>query len=106
VQTAKQRHNIVHAIALSERAEAPLQIEDRIYWYQVASVNSIKTIRKFPSHQEQKEEVNRYWQSLSPGQRLAAVWDATATAYALKGIPYDPTRRSTPTLTRIQRRSS
>jgi hypothetical protein len=69
-------------------------------------MDSSKTIRRFSSHEEQKAEVNRYWQSQTPGQRLAAVWDATAAAYAFKGIPYDPTRRSEATLTRIQRRSS
>jgi len=69
-------------------------------------VNSNKTIRKFSSHEEQMAEVYRYWRSKSPGHRFAAVWDATATAYALKGISYDPTRRSEATLTRIQRRSS
>jgi hypothetical protein len=69
-------------------------------------MNPNRTIRKFSSHAEQKAEVNRYWQSQSTGQRLAAVWDATAAAYAFKGISYDPTRRSEATLTRIQRRSS
>jgi hypothetical protein len=62
-----------------------------------------KTIRKFSSHEEQKAEVNLYWQTQSAGQRLAAVWNATASAYAFKGISYDPTRRSEATLTRIQR---
>ena len=62
-----------------------------------------KIIRKFSGHAEQKAEVNRYWQSLSVGERLAAVWEATAAAYAFKGIHYDATRRSPATLTRIQR---
>jgi hypothetical protein len=66
-------------------------------------MDSNKTIRKFSSHEEQKAEINRYWQSRPVGERLAAVWDATATAYAFKGITYDPTRRSEATLTRIQR---
>jgi hypothetical protein len=62
-----------------------------------------KTIRRFASHEEQKAEVYRYWRSRPMGERLAAVWDATAAAYAFKGITYDPTRRSEATLTRIQR---
>jgi hypothetical protein len=62
-----------------------------------------KTIRKFKSHQEQQAETYRYWQSLSIGERFAAVWDVTATAYALKGVKYDATRRSEATLTRVQR---
>jgi hypothetical protein len=66
-------------------------------------MDSGKTIRKFASHVEQKAEINRYWQSRSVGERLAAVWDATAAAYAFRGTDYDPTRRSEATLTRIQR---
>jgi hypothetical protein len=66
-------------------------------------MDSDKTIRKFSSHEEQKIEINRYWQSRPVGERLAAVWDATAAAYAFKGITYDPTRRSEATLARIQR---
>ena len=62
-----------------------------------------KTIRKFSSHEEQKAEVYRYWRSRPLAERFLAVWDATAHAYAFKGIKYDPTRRSTPTLTRIER---
>ncbi len=61
-----------------------------------------KTIQRFASHAEQKAEVNRYWQSRTPGERLAAVWEATAAAYAFKGIHYDATRRSPATLTRVQ----
>jgi hypothetical protein len=62
-----------------------------------------KIIRKFSSQAEQKAEVYRYWRSRPAAERFLAVWDATATAYAFKGIKYDPTRRSAPTLTRIQR---
>ena len=62
-----------------------------------------KTIRKFQSHEEQKAEVYRYWRSRTIGERFLAVWDATAAAYAFKGIQYDPTRRSKATLTRVQR---
>lgn len=66
-------------------------------------VSSQKAIRIFSSHAEQKAEVYRYWQGRSIGERLAAVWDATAAAYAFKGTSYDATRRSPATLTRIQR---
>ena len=62
-----------------------------------------KTIRKFSSHEEQKAEVYRYWRSRPAEERFLAVWDATMTAYAFKGIKYDPTRRSAPTLTRVER---
>ena len=62
-----------------------------------------KTIRRFSSQAEQKAEVYRYWRSRPAGERLAAVWEATAAAYAFKGIHYDATRRSPATLTRIQR---
>ncbi|WP_263355307.1 hypothetical protein [Acidicapsa acidisoli] len=62
-----------------------------------------KTIQRFSSHAEQKAEINRYWQSRTPGERFIAVWEATAAAYAFKGIRYDATRRSPVTLTRVQR---
>lgn len=62
-----------------------------------------KTIRRFASHQEQMVEVYRYWRSRPLEERFLAVWDATATAYAFKGIQYDPTRRSQATLTRVER---
>lgn len=67
-----------------------------------------KTIRKFASPAEQKAEVYRYWRSRPPAERFLAVWDATVSALAfsngVKGLPqYDPTRRSTPTLTRVER---
>ena len=62
-----------------------------------------KTIRKFASHEEQKAQVYRYWRSRPLAERFLAVWEATATAYAFKGIKYDPTRRSEATLNRIER---
>jgi len=67
-----------------------------------------KVIRKFSSHAEQKAETYRYWRSRPIGERILAVWDATESGYAFansfKGLPqYDPTRRSAPTLTRVQR---
>jgi hypothetical protein len=65
-----------------------------------------KTIKKFTSHAEQKAETYRYWRSRTPAERLLAVWEATATAYAFKGVKYDPTRRSEATLTRVERARS
>ena len=67
---------------------------------------STKTMQRFSSHSEQKAEIYRYWQSRPIAERFMAVWDASATAYALKGITYDPTRRSEATLTRVQRTRS
>jgi hypothetical protein len=62
-----------------------------------------KAIQRFASHAEQKAEVYRYWRRQPAAARFLAVWDATATAYAVKGVTYDPTRRSEATLTRIER---
>jgi hypothetical protein len=59
-----------------------------------------RTIRKFSSHEEQQAETYRYWRSRSPGERLAAVWDATLAAWSAKGFRYDPNQRSERTLTR------
>jgi hypothetical protein len=57
------------------------------------ALSAEKTVRRFSSHEEQKAETTRYWNSLSPGERLLAVWDATQTGYALTGVNYDATRR-------------
>jgi len=62
-----------------------------------------KAIRRFPNRAEQEAEIARYWLSRPAGERFIAVWEATAAAYAFKGIHYDATRRSPATLTRIQR---
>jgi hypothetical protein len=48
-----------------------------------------KTVRKFASFEEQKDEEYRYWQSLSPAQRFAAVYDHSVEAYRTKGIAAD-----------------
>lgn len=66
-------------------------------------MTSDRTIRKFASHAEQKAESLRYWQSRSAGERLAAVWEATLTAWSVKGFHYDPTQRPERTLIRVQR---
>ena len=63
-------------------------------------------IRKFSSHEEQKAEDYRYWQSRTPAERLQAVWDITALAYRLKGVHYDASRRSKATIACIQRERS
>ena len=66
-----------------------------------------KTIRKFKSHQEQQAETYRYWQSLPIGDRLSAVWEVSAAAYAFsaafKGVPANDAQGPQRTLTRIQR---
>lgn len=62
-----------------------------------------KTIRRVTDLNAQQAETYRYWRSRPIGERLLAVWEATATAYAVKGIKYDATRRSEATLTRVQR---
>jgi len=60
-----------------------------------------KTIRKFSSHEEQRAETYRYWQSRPIAERFLAVCEATRTAYAFKG--QDASERSERTLTRVQR---
>jgi hypothetical protein len=60
-------------------------------------------IRKFSSHEEQKAEDYRYWQSRTSAERFQAVWEITSIAYRLKGVHYDASRRSEATITRIQR---
>lgn len=61
-----------------------------------------KTIRRVTDLKEQQAETYRYWRRRPVGERLEAVWEVTATAYAVKGIKYDAARRSKATLTRIQ----
>ena len=41
-----------------------------------------KTIRRITEPEQQQAETYRYWQSLSVGERLSAVWDISAAAYA------------------------
>jgi len=59
-----------------------------------------KSIRKFASHEEQRAETYRYWQSRPAGERLAAVWEATLAAWEAKGFRYNPTEPSDKTITR------
>jgi hypothetical protein len=58
-----------------------------------------KTIRRVTSLEEQQAESNRYWQSLSIGDRLTAVWEASAAAYGVKdtdGLRSDRSIRRVP----------
>jgi len=60
-----------------------------------------KTIRRVTDPEEQQAETYRYWQSLSVGERLSAVWDASEAAYAFaaafKGAPlHDDQRHERP----------
>ncbi len=62
-----------------------------------------KTIRRVIDPKQQKIEANRYWQRLTVGERLSAVWHASVDAYAFKGVRMDDEQRSERTLTRVQR---
>ncbi len=41
-----------------------------------------RTIRRVTDPEEQQAETYRHWQSLTVGERLTAVWDASEAAYA------------------------
>lgn len=62
-----------------------------------------KTIRRVTDPEQQTAEAYCYWQSLSVGERLSAVWQASVDAYAFKGVPMDDEQISERTLTRVQR---
>lgn len=66
-----------------------------------------KTIRRVTDLEQQQAETYRYWQSLSVGDRLSAVWDASEAAYAFaaafKGVPVDDAKGSERAITRLQR---
>jgi hypothetical protein len=66
-----------------------------------------KTIRRVNDPEEQEAETYRYWQSLSVGERLSAVWDASEAAYAFaaafKGAPSDDEQGHERPAARIQR---
>ncbi len=53
------------------------------------------TIRKLASFEEAKDEEYRYWQSVSPSERLAAAWQLSIEQYRMKGIEPDGTRLRT-----------
>ena len=66
-----------------------------------------KTIRRVTDLEQQQAETYRYWQSLSVGDRLSAVWDASEAAYAFaaafKGVPADDAKGPERAITRLQR---
>jgi len=72
-----------------------------------ASMSIDKTIRRAPDPEQQQAETYLYWQSLSIGERLNAVWEASAAAYdfaaAFNGAPAHDAQRSQRTITRVQR---
>jgi hypothetical protein len=61
-----------------------------------------KTLRKVTDFEEQDAETYRYWQSVSVGERLSAVCDASLDAYASKGLAIDPDKKAERNLVRIQ----
>jgi hypothetical protein len=63
-----------------------------------------KTIRRVTDLAAQRVENFRYWQSLPPGERLAAVWETTQNAYAFsKEAQIQSEPRPRRTLVRLQR---
>lgn len=72
-----------------------------------ATLSTNRTIRKAQSPEQQEAETYRYWQSLPIGERLSAVWDVSAAAYAFaaafKEEPLNDARRPQRTITRVQR---
>ncbi|HEV2644961.1 MAG TPA: hypothetical protein VGU46_01210 [Acidobacteriaceae bacterium] len=48
-----------------------------------------KSVHKFASFQEVKDEEYRYWQSISPSERIAAIYEHSVDAYRMKGIVAD-----------------
>jgi hypothetical protein len=61
-----------------------------------------KTICKNPDRVAQQAETYRSWQSLPPGDRLAAVSELSESAYSFKGARYDGPRTER-TLIRFKR---
>jgi hypothetical protein len=66
-----------------------------------------KTVRRVTNPEQQEAETYGYWQSLTIGERLSAVWDASEAAYvfaaAFKGVPVDDAQGSDRAITRLQR---
>lgn len=48
-----------------------------------------KTVRKFTSFEELKDDEYRYWQSVSPAERFAAIFEHSVDSYRMKGIVAD-----------------
>jgi threonine dehydratase len=74
------------------------------------NVSTDKTIRGVTNREQQQAETYRYWQSLSIGERLSAVWDISAAAYGFaadfKGTSLNDARRPQRTITRVPRSQS
>ena len=66
-----------------------------------------KTVRRVTNPEQQQAETYAYWQSLTIGERLSAVWDASEAAYAFaaafKGVPVDAAQGSERVITRLPR---
>lgn len=45
-----------------------------------------KTVRKFASFEEIKNEEYRYWQSVPPEERIRAAWQLCIDQYRRKGV--------------------
>jgi hypothetical protein len=61
-----------------------------------------KTIVKNPDLEQQQRETFRYWQSISPGDRLTAVSELSEAAYGMRGARLNDAR-SERTLLRFTR---
>ena len=61
-----------------------------------------KTIRKFTSFEEVKNEEYRYWQSVTPEERIRAAWKHSIECYRVKGADANGQRLRT-TLVRFER---
>lgn len=48
-----------------------------------------KTVRKFNSFEELKDEEYRYWESVSPEERIRAAWELSIEQYRQKGVEPD-----------------
>ena len=49
----------------------------------------VKTVRKFASFHDLKDEEYRYWHSRTPAERIAATFEHSVDAYRRKGIAAD-----------------
>ena len=71
------------------------------------TLSTDKTIRQVTDPEQQQADTYRYWQSMSVGERLSAVWDLSAAAYGFaedfKESASDDARRVRRTITRVQR---
>lgn len=66
-----------------------------------------KCLQRIDDPGQQERETFLYWQNLPVGDRLSAVWDASAAAFsfaaAFHGGPRNDARRLERTLTRVER---